>query len=549
MTLRFAALLVTALLSSSAVAQAPPTVPLTGEDLAQKDPGAVVRFRNEALLTVHAPAATLSVTERAAAIEQRILVAAEGSSASLQTLRSIDRGTATDVMIGDAVVVSIRDADAAPAGQTREALATTFSDHLRDALARDFNARTLRSLLVSAGYAALATLILVLLLLGVRALFPRLEARLAGWKPHWIPTLQLGSVSLLSAARVASVLRQLARALRFAIVLVALIAWANTVLSFFPWTRGFSHDVARYVLTAVEHVALRLIRYVPNLVYIALIVLVARWILRLLKLAADELKKGTLAISGFHNEWAEPTYKIVRLLVVALAAVAAFPYLPGSKSPAFQGISIFLGVLLSLGSSSAIGNIIAGVAMTYMRPFALGDRVKIDDTVGDVMELGLLVVRIRTVKNEEITIANSMVLGNHIVNYSAGARQTGLILHTSVTIGYDAPWRQVHELLIAAARATEGLEQEPAPFVLQTALDDFYVSYEINAVSRSAHQMQAIYSRLHAQIQDTFNAAGVEIMSSHYLNLRDGNTVTIPGATKLPGYDAPRFRVDATKND
>jgi small-conductance mechanosensitive channel len=233
----------------------------------------------------------------------------------------------------------------------------------------------------------------------------------------------------------------------------------------------------------------------------------------------------------------------VRFLVLALAAVAAFPYLPGAKSPAFQGVSLFLGVLLSLGSSSAIGNVIAGIAMTYMRPFAIGDRVKIGETVGDVIETGPLVIRIRTIKNEEITVANAIVLGEHIVNYSACARQQGLILHTGVTIGYDAPWRQVQQLLISAARATEGVLTEPAPFVLQTALDDFYVSYQINAYTAQASQMAVLYSRLHAQIQDHFNAAGVEIMSSHYLNLRDGNPVTIPAASRPKDYQAPPFRV------
>jgi small-conductance mechanosensitive channel len=185
-----------------------------------------------------------------------------------------------------------------------------------------------------------------------------------------------------------------------------------------------------------------------------------------------------------------------------------------------------------------------------MRPFRLGDRVKIADTVGDVIEMGLLVVRVRTIKNEEITIANSMVLGNHIVNYSSGAKRDGLILHTSVTIGYDAPWRKVHELLIAAARATEGIEAEPAPFVLQIALDDFYIQYQVNAFTRLPNQMATIYSHLHEQIQEHFNRAGVEIMSSHYLNLRDGNTVTIPQAQRPPGYQPPPFRVrDLSRDD
>ncbi|MDH5275865.1 MAG: mechanosensitive ion channel family protein, partial [Gammaproteobacteria bacterium] len=227
----------------------------------------------------------------------------------------------------------------------------------------------------------------------------------------------------------------------------------------------------------------------------------------------------------------------------ALTAVVIFPYLPGSGSPAFQGVSIFLGVLFSLGSTSAIANVVAGLVLTYMRPFRNGDRVKIADTVGDVLERDLLVVRVRTIKNVDVTIPNSMVLSNHIINFSACARDPGLILHSSVTIGYDAPWRQVHDLLTAAASRTPGIEKEPAPFVLQTALDDFYVRYELNATTSTPNRMAEIYSELHANIQDAFNEAGVEIMSPHYVAARDGSQSTIPADHLPASYIAPPFRI------
>ena len=227
-------------------------------------------------------------------------------------------------------------------------------------------------------------------------------------------------------------------------------------------------------------------------------------------------------------EWAEPTYKIVRFLLLAATTIIIFPYLPGSSSPAFKGISIFLGVLFSLGSTSAVANIVAGIILTYMRAFRLGDRVQIADTVGDVIEISLLVTRIRTIKNVEITIANSMVLSSHFVNFSGSLHEDGLILHTTVTIGYDTPWRQVHELLISAAQATDGIVDHPKPFVLQTALDDFYAHYQINAYTRRASEMSSIYSRMHQNIQDKFYEAGVEIMSPHYSTLRDGNRIAGP---------------------
>jgi small-conductance mechanosensitive channel len=256
-----------------------------------------------------------------------------------------------------------------------------------------------------------------------------------------------------------------------------------------------------------------------------------------------ELERGTIGFRTFYPEWAEPTYKIVRFLVIALTLIIVFPYLPGAKSPAFQGISIFLGVLFSLGSTSAVANVVAGVILTYMRAFKIGDRVKIADTIGDVMEKTLLVTRVRTIKNVDITIANAMVLGTHIINFSSSGQGEGLILHTTVTIGYDAPWRTVHQLLIDAALSTECILKKPEPFIFQTALDDFYVHYELNAYTDQPSRMAKIYSDLHANIQDKFNNAGVEIMSPHFSSVRDGNRIAIPDDYLPKGYSAPAFRL------
>jgi len=232
---------------------------------------------------------------------------------------------------------------------------------------------------------------------------------------------------------------------------------------------------------------------------------------------------------------------------LAASVIVAFPYLPGSESPAFKGISVFLGVLLSLGSTSAVAHGVAGTILTYMRAFQVGDFVRIGTDVGEVSEKTLLVTRVRTQKNEVITIPNGTVLGGVVVNYSAEARKRGVIFHTLVTIGYNAPWRQVHELLISAALATEDILHEPSPFVLQTALNDFYVSYELNAFTDRPTNMQNIYSILHQNIQDRFNEAGVEINSPHYASLRDGNETTIPQSYLPKDYRPPAFEVRQTQ--
>ena len=220
-----------------------------------------------------------------------------------------------------------------------------------------------------------------------------------------------------------------------------------------------------------------------------------------------------------------------------------FPYLPGSDSPAFKGISIFLGVLFSLGSSSAISNLVGGIVITYMRPFKMQDRVIIGTTEGYVIDKNLLVTKLRTIKNEEVTIPNSIVLNSHIKNYHANHVNAPLIIHLTVTIGYDVPWKKVHELLINAAKKTKDILDDPAPFVLQTSLDDNYVSYQINGYIENINKMERICSLLNGHIQDEFNTANVEIMSPAYSAIRDGNESTIPSSNLPEGYEAAKFRI------
>ncbi|RYZ94394.1 MAG: mechanosensitive ion channel, partial [Proteobacteria bacterium] len=282
----------------------------------------------------------------------------------------------------------------------------------------------------------------------------------------------------MNAARIIAVLEWIAGMVRVVITLLALYIYVPLVLSFFPWTANWAPKLFSYILDPLYTILRVVLEFIPNLFFLLAIALVTRYVLKALKFIFREIELGNLQFEGFFQEWASPTYKLVRVLVIAFAVVMAFPYLPGSSSPAFQGVSVFLGLLLSLGSSSAIANIVAGVVLTYMRPFKKMDRVKIADTTGDVVEKNLLVTRIRSIKNVEITIPNAMVLSSHIINYSADAAKDGLILHTTVTIGYDIPWRKVHELLQAAAGRTELLIEERPPFILQTALNDFYVAYE-----------------------------------------------------------------------
>jgi len=234
-----------------------------------------------------------------------------------------------------------------------------------------------------------------------------------------------------------------------------------------------------------------------------------------------------------------PAYKVVRIVVIAVAAMMIYPYVPGSSSAAFKGVGLFAGALFTLGASGTANNLIGGVTLIFTDVYRVGDRIQIGEVNGDVVDVTLLITRLRTTKNEIVTLANGGMFSSKIVNYSREAKRRGLILHTTVTIGYDVPWRKVHELLIGAARSVDVIEKTPEPFVLQTSLDDFYVSYQLNAYTRTPNAMASTYSALHQAIQDAFAEAGVEIMSPHYGALRDGGAAALPTVGEAAGAPRP----------
>lgn len=505
--------------------------------------GAPVTLNGTPLFYVREKVLSYPPTERARLISARLEKLLHTPQVDAATITTTDSDASTDIVAGDLVIMSVTDRDARGEGTTRQELARRFRDRIAAAIVAYRDEYSSRSLLEGSAYAALATLILVAALLFLKKLFPLLHNRLQSWKGTKIRSLRVQSLEIVNAERIVSLLASLLRGGRLVITLTLFYFYIPLVFSFFPQTQGFAAQLFGHLISPLRSIGHAIGAYLPNIFFILVILLVTHYVIKLIRFVFAEIGKGTITIPGFYQDWAEPTFKIVRFLVLAFAAVVVFPYLPGSNSPAFKGISIFLGVLFSLGSTSAVANIVAGVILTYTRGFKTGDRVKIAETVGDVVEKTLLVTRIRTIKNVDVTIPNSMVISSHVVNYSSSADAYGLILHTSVTIGYDTPWRTVHQLLIEAAKRTEHILELPAPFVLQTALNDFYVTYELNAYTDQPHKMMAIYSALHQQIQDRFNEAGVEIMSPHYSQLRDGNSTTIPESYRPPGYVAPSIRI------
>lgn len=521
--------------ASTAPVAVPNTVPAPAIGL--------VMLSGKPVLSIKTRVLSFSPEDRAKTISSRLDRLAKDPLFQPSSLKVVDSENTSDIISGDMVVMSVADGDAAAEDKPRLVLAEDDAAKIRAAIEARNKEYSMHSILYGALYTLLATLALVTALVLINHFLPKLITKTESWRGTYIRSIRFQSIVILNEARIAAVITSLIRGTRFVLLLGLLYLYIPLVLSFFPWTHGMATKLLDYILTPIEKVGMSFVSYLPNIFFLIVIITIAYYIIIFIKFLFSEVGKQTISIPGFYYDWAEPTFKIVRFLIIAFAAVVAFPYLPGSDSPAFKGVSVFLGVLFSLGSTSAVSNIVAGVILTYMRAFKIGDRVKIADTVGDVVEKTLLITRVRTIKNVDITVPNAMVLGSHITNFSSSAHEYGLILNTTVTIGYDAPWRRVHELLIAAAAATENILELPAPFVFQTSLDDFYVSYQINAYTEKPSVMARTYSELHQNIQEKFNEAGVEIMSPHYSTLRDGNMTTIPESYLSEAYKQPPFRV------
>ena len=411
--------------------------------------------------------------------------------------------------------------------------------------------QTLMSGLLDNVMLALGVFVVFQTLTFVNEFFPRIYELLEKWRHTRFHVIRFRSLELVTPDQITDGFKSLVRSVQVMLNLVLGLAGLAFALSIIPGT----HNAISSVIDKIGEIFVRagetILGYLPNLFTLIFIVIVTRYTLKLLRFLYDGINSKRIKIAGLHPELTEPTFQLSRVMILALALVAAYPFLPGSNSPAFRGITIFIGFLLSLGSTSLVTNIVSGIVLTYTRGLRIGDRVKIGGTVGDVLERTLLVTRIRTIKNVVVTIPNGMVLNNEIINYNAPMVDEGLILNTTVTIGYDVPWRKVHDLLIQAALATRNILSDPKPFVLQTSLDDYYVSYELNAYTHTPEQMATIYSELHQNIQDRFNEAGVEIMSPKFTAYREGSELTIPAQYRdhgpVPVLIPQRFeKVDTT---
>lgn len=488
----------------------------------------VTGFFKDTLFLLYSKLGSFSPKDRAEAINRKLTLLADDITFDNNSLKIENAETTYDISMGSSIIMSVTETDALWNDTTKEKLSKTYKDILTNAILKYKEETNYLNLAKKIGLALLVIALIVILIKYISKFFNWTALKIQMQEDKKIKGIQVKNYTLFDAKRQINVLLLFNRIIKWLTIITAIYIALPILFGIFPWTEHFADTLIGYILRPVKNILLSFWNYLPDLITIIVIVTVFRYILKGIKFLRDEIKKGNLQINGFYPDWAAPTYQIVRILLIAFTFVVIFPYLPGSDSPVFQGVSVFLGFLFTFGSAGSLSNVIAGLVLTYMRLFIIGDRVKIGDVVGDVIEKSVLVTRIRTPQNEIISIPNSSVMNSHTINFSSDAPENGLIIHTTVTIGYDVPWKDVHVALIDAALRTELVLKEPLPFVFQTGLEDFYVSYELNAYIRESNRQGTIYSHLRENIQDVFNERGIEIMSPHYRANRDGNASTIP---------------------
>ena len=483
--------------------------------------GYPVMLNVDTLFMIYTRTGSFNAQDRATAISRKVQSLYADAFFSSDSLNIKNNADGFDIIYKNRdIVLTVSNLDGLWFGKTNEALAREYLDIIRQEVSKQREANSMFNWAKRIGLACLILLLLILIVRGINLLFKRLEQYATIRSKTYTRGLRIRNVNVIAASDLARFINKVVGVLKTLVVLITIYLFLPLLFSIFPETMGWTNTLVGWILGPMKIALNSIVHYFPNLFTILVIYFIFKYAISGIRYFFREISRSNIQIRGFHADWAIPTFNILRFVLYAFMLVVIFPYLPGSDSAAFQGVSVFLGILISLGSSSAITNIVAGLVITYMRPFRIGDRVKIGEVTGDVVEKTMLVTRIRTIKNEDVTVPNSMVLSSSTVNYSSQIQGSGLIIHYEVTQGYEVPWPTVYGLLINAARKTLHIEVEPAPFVLQTRLDDFYVSYQINAYTKEPNKQALIYSSLLENIQNEFNAAGLELLSPNYNVLR-----------------------------
>lgn len=497
-----------------------------------------VTLGGKQIFTIDASVGLKSREERAKEIADNLKSVADDRTIApdeIQVRTNVDSGT-TEIYTGDRILFSIHEADAEANDESRGVIAQEYLSLIRHAIEDYREIYSPRSTLQGLGKTAIATLVIVLGFVFLKRLAMAWQSKIWAFNSNYVRSIRLGSRELIRADQISGAILQMAGFLQIFVVLTALSIYLNLVLGFFPQTQSISVSIFASILAVVGQFLGGIFSYIPNLLFLLVLTILAFYILKFTRFLFEEIEKGDISIPGFEQDWAIPTARITQFLIVTFFAVVAFPYLPGAGSQAFQGISLFLGLLISLGSSSAIANIVAGILLTYTRAFKLGDEVEISGVSGTVVEKGLVVTRLRTFKNRFVSIPNAEVLSSNVVNYRRhynADEGDPPIIHIEVGFDYDLPWQTAHDILLAAAHQTDNILTEPAPWIAHCAFEDDGVLYELNVYTNTPGPSGGYHigSDLRRHIQEQCNQAGINLEKVHQISMQTAKGV-IPFVTQ-----------------
>ena len=498
------------------------------DSLRNVTPGAPLVVDGDTLLVIYARKGGMLPEARVSAAKSKIYEVGKRLTMFVDSLYVFDSEVSSDVMVGEDVLLSVTDLDALWMGMERVELAETYREVISKKVDQLHETYGLQQKLQSLGWVALIIAVQVLLIWFIVWLFHRWKFSVTRKLLGRIKSVVIKNYPLLDTHRLGVAIIFVFNLVRLLLILLVVLVGLGFMFSFFPETKTVTYTVVGFIWNPLSDILKSVVAYLPNLFKIIVIIICFHYLLKLVRYFANEVASGRLKFNGFYADWAMPTHTLLRVLLYSFMLVMIWPLLPNSDSEIFQGVSVFIGVVVSLGSTSVVGNVMSGLVMTYMRPFRIGDFIRFGDTEGEVIEKSMLVTRIRTRKNDIVTIPNSNMMSSQTSNYTFSAQRYGIIVHTKITIGYDEPWKKIESLLVQAAENTDGIKRHPKPFVRITALDDFYVEYEINGITDRAKTLSTVYSALHQQILDTMHGAGVEIMSPHIEARRDNLPVQIP---------------------
>lgn len=500
------------------------------QELKKTTKGSPVMLFNDTIFTVFASMGSFGPNQRANEAQQRILALFKDTDYSPDSLTYNEVYGLTNIIYNKEIIYAIGGNDALWEDTTAKALAEQIIANINLKVDKNKKLYSWQNVAIRWTKALLVVSVIAILIILTSRLFNKLSVFLARNQHQYVKEIKIKKYELFSKRYLYELFQRFIKALRYIIIGILIYVGITFLLSIFPATQHFTNLLFHWIVDPIKRVAVSIYDYLPNLIEVVILIILFRYIIRLIRYFSLEVEKGELKIRGFHPEWSKPTYAIIRLILIAFCIILVFPNLPGSESKAFQGISVFIGVLLSLGSSSAISNSIAGFIITYMRPFRKGDWIKVGETIGYVKEKSLLVTRITTINNEDVTIPNSTILTSQTTNYSATKNHDGLAISAEVTMAYAVPWRTIHEILLKAAELTPHLNRSKKPFILQKSLESYYVRYTINVYTKQPEKMYYIHTELLKNIQDCFNHAGLDLHLPQQISIIENNATTYPAS-------------------